>query len=139
MNIIQKAYQFASTVHQNEFRRDNVTPYMEHVIKVADIVTARGGGENEIVTAILHDTLESGATVEQLIEQGFSQEVIDAVKLLTLDKDKSYMENIRFLKTNEIARSVKIADNLANLSDSPTDKQIFKYAKSLKILMEEKF
>ena len=137
MKNIKKAYQFASGIHQNEFRRDNVTPYMEHVIKVADIVTARGGDENKITTAILHDTLESGATIEQLIEQGFSEDIINAVKLLTLDKNKSYIENIRFLKTNEIARSVKIADNLANLSDSPTDKQILKYAKSLKILMEE--
>lgn len=137
--IIQKAINFASKVHEKEFRRDGITPYMEHVQKVADVVASRGGGETEIVVAFLHDTLESGATREDLEKEGFNEEIIHAVECLTLDPERkmSYFDKIRQAKENEIARRVKIADNLANLSDQPTDKQILKYTKSLRILLEE--
>lgn len=139
MTNIQKAFIFASKIHQEEFRRDGITPYMQHVQKVVDIVSSRGGSENEIVAAFLHDTLESGATKEELENQGFNEEVIRSVEILTLDSERkiSYFDKIQQAKENEIARKVKIADNLANLSDEPTDKQIIKYAKSLQILLAD--
>jgi len=39
------------------------------------------------------------------------------------------------VKENEIARKVKVADMLHNLSDEPTKKQILKYAQGLVALL----
>ena len=38
------------------------------------------------------------------------EEVMDALRLLTHDKDEDYMEYVKQIKTNEIARKVKIID-----------------------------
>ncbi len=137
MNLIKKAFEFASKIHANELRRDGITPYMAHVQKVADIVASRWGGEDIIAVAFCHDCLESGATLDEVKSNEFPEELIKAVQLLTLDKRISYEDNIRTIKNskNQLAIRVKIADNLANLADSPTDKQILKYAKSLQILL----
>jgi len=137
MNLIKKAFEFASKIHTNEFRRDGITPYITHVQKVADIAASRWGGEDIITVAFCHDCLESGATLEELENDEFSEELVKAVQLLTLDKNIPYHENIQKIKDsgNLLAIRVKIADNLANLADSPTDKQILKYAKSLQILL----
>jgi len=72
-----------------------------------------------------------------LCDKGIYFNVIKAVQLLTLDKSVTYHENIQKIKDsgNLLAIRVKIADNLANLADDPTDKQILKYAKSLQILL----
>ncbi len=63
---------------------------------------------------------------------------MDAVIALThLHEAESYEQAILRAKANPIARKVKIADNLSNLSDAPTNKQIIKYSKSLQVLMED--
>ena len=41
------------------------------------------------------------------------------------------------IKQNKLAKSVKIADMLDNISDKPTEKQILKYAKGLAFLLED--
>jgi len=55
---------------------------------------------------------------------------------LTRRKGQTYEEHIQEIAGNALATEVKIADNLTNLSDSPTDRQIEKYAKSLLVLVE---
>lgn len=110
------------------------------ILNVARVAGDRFGFHDELIaTALLHDSLESGASWEELLDAGISFNVIKAVQLLTLDKSISYHENIRRIKEsgNDLAIKVKIADNLANLADDPTNKQIVKYAKSLLILMGE--
>ena len=135
------ARNLAEKAHEGQFRRDGETRYFNHVEWVAIITARRGGTDEEIAAAYLHDTLEQTTlTVEDMRKAGIPETVIEAVKLLTLDKSQTYMWNIdRIVSSgNEIARNVKIADNLANLSDDPTDAQILKYAKSLKKLMISK-
>lgn len=132
------AYELAHKIHEWEFRRDNKTPYVNHVIDVARVAGDRFGFDDELIaTAYLHDSLESGSSWEFLCDKGIYFNVIKAVQLLTLDKSVTYHENIQKIKDsgNLLAIRVKIADNLANLADDPTDKQILKYAKSLQILL----
>jgi (p)ppGpp synthase/HD superfamily hydrolase len=130
------AYELAQKAHEGQSRRDGVTPYFNHVIDVARIAQMRGGNDLVIAAALLHDCLEqTNLTANQMLDAGIKNDVIIAVEALTLDKRFSYEANIQYLKENKIARQVKIADNLSNLGDDPTDKQILKYAKSLQILM----
>lgn len=135
--LLDLAEEIAFTVHREQFRRDGVTPYINHVITVVRNVRQRGGSNIEIVVAWLHDVLEdSDMWSLEAIENKFGERVADAVGALTHRKGETYEQSIERAKANPIAHRVKIADNLANLSDNPTDRQIAKYAKSLQFLMQ---
>lgn len=139
------AWQVASNAHKGQTRRDGLTPYIQHIYKVHSILVTRniikkGVHRNIIdeIVSILHDTVEdTKITLQDLHDKGFSNIVIDAVDALTHRKGESYEDAILRAKANPIARKVKIADNLANLSDTPTDKQILKYTKSLQVLLAD--
>ena len=144
MNQQEIAYELAKKAHEGEFRRDGITAYFNHVLDVARIAGDRFGFDDELIaTALLHDFFEENPskTTSDLLNAGISAKIVEAVVLLTHIKrgksKESYQDYITFLKNsnNQLAIKVKIADNLANLADSPTDKQILKYAKSLQILM----
>ena len=135
------AYEIAKKAHEGQTRRDGITLYINHVYKVQDNVRARNYHKviflDETVAA-LHDTVEdTEITLQYLRDMGFSDIVVDAVDALTHRDGETYEESILRAKANPIARKVKIADNLANLSDSPTDKQILKYSKSLQVLLAD--
>ncbi|OFK24624.1 hypothetical protein [Olsenella sp. HMSC062G07] len=53
---------------------------------------------------------DTGATLDDLRAAGISDEVIEAARLLTHDPTVPYMEYVRRIKTNQIARAVKLAD-----------------------------
>mgnify|MGYP003417707964 FL=1 len=130
MNQIELAKSIATKAHEGQFRFDGVTAYIKHPEKVASIL--EGKSEEVIATAWLHDVLEDTTeTAQSLKKQGVSDEVIEAVVCLTKQKDQGYTRYLEIVKANHIARRVKIADMLANLSDSPTKKQVQKYAKGL--------
>lgn len=138
------AYELAQNTHKGQTRRDGKTPYFHHILDVARIAGDRFGFDDELIaTALLHDFYEEtqGKTTTDLLNAGISARVVEAVVFLThIKKGKtkeSYSDYISTLKNskNDLAIRVKIADNLANLADSPTDKQILKYAESLQILL----
>ena len=68
--------------------------------------------EEAQITAVLHDVVEdSDVTLDDLAELGFSTAVLDAVALLTHDRDLvTYQEYIEGINGNALARQVKLAD-----------------------------
>lgn len=129
MNLVQIAQKLAQEAHAGQTRRDGHTPYISHPAAVA----ARLAGEapEVIATAWLHDVLEdTAATADSLRQAGIPEEVIAAVQTLTKDgcSYETYLERVR---ASPVACKVKIADMLHNLSESPTQKQIIKYARGL--------
>ncbi len=124
----------ARKAHAGQYRRDGHTPYINHPAAVARKLS--GESAEVIATAWLHDVLEDTAeTAETLRAAGVPDSVINAVEVLTKSKDVSYDEYLSGVRQNWIARKVKVADMLHNLSDNPTDKQIVKYAKGLLFLV----
>lgn len=90
-------------------------PYILHPLRVMLSLT----GETERIVAILHDVVEdSDATLDNLQNQGFSEDVVDAVDALTHRDGESYESYIERLRTTPIARVVKIADLQDNLDES---------------------
>ena len=86
--------------------------------------------------AWLHDVLEDTTmTVETLREHQMPAEVIAGVITLTKNGEIGYEEYLLRVKADPVARKVKVADMLANLSDHPTERQIVKYAKGLLVLV----
>lgn len=101
--------------------------------------------ESEMMTAILHDVVEDSAwTIEKLREQGFSEEVLEAIECVTNREGESYEEFIERAGTNPIARQVKIADLEDNMDvkrlKTLTDKDTARLAKYLRswILLNSK-
>ncbi len=135
--LVAKAGLIAQEAHAGKFGRDGKTPYIEHPMAVAAKV-AKKGSQYEIV-ALVHDGIEESpdrVTYKSLIESGIPIDLVNAIDLLTHKKTDSYETYLALVKMNPIAKAVKIADMLHNLSDAPTDKQIVKYAKGLLFLME---
>jgi len=134
MDIIEISKQVASRAHSGQHRRDGWTPYINHPAAVA----GKLADESAVVvaTAWLHDVLEDTAeTPETLRAAALPESVIHAVEVLTKTEGVSYDEYLLGVRQNWIARKVKIADMLHNLSDAPTDRQIIKYAKGLLVLL----
>lgn len=131
-----KAMNIAYNAHNGQFDKAGV-PYIFHPIHLAEQMDT----EEECIVALLHDVVEdTDVTIEDL-EKEFSSVIIDAVKLLTHDKSVDYMEYVKNLKSNPIARKVKLAD-LKHNSDSTrllkiTDKdveRINKYSRAIELL-----
>lgn len=132
------AHDLARKAHDGKFRRDGVTPEFSHCARVVEIAKRRGGNDLVAAACYLHDSVEGGVlSYDGMRNAGICEEVIEAVRLLTFNNKKPYQEQVRGLLGNQIAREAKIADNLANLGDEPTDRQVLKYANSLQLLLRE--
>lgn len=108
-----KALALAYKMHKGQFRWDG-KPAVSHPIAVAsqfEVVKYK-------VVAVLHDVIEdTEMTIGQLEqEHGCSKEVLTALALLTRCDGDIYLDYILALKKNKIARAVKVADLLHNMS-----------------------
>lgn len=68
------------------------------------------------ITALLHDTVEdSELTLDDLVQEGFANEVVEAVNALTHRQDERYEAYLARVRDNAIARQVKLADLTHNM------------------------
>ena len=137
--LTRKAMIIAYEAHKNQVDKSGV-PYIYHPIHVAEQMDT----ENECIIALLHDVVEDTNVTFKQLEEVFSKEIIDILKLLTKKKEIDYYEYINKVKENTVARKVKIADIEHNLDrsrlDIITDKDIKreeKYKNALSMLMSK--
>lgn len=98
---------------------------------------------NEKIVAYLHDSIEDTNLDLNSLNNAFDKEIIEAISIITKDKKIDYIKYIESVKSNQLAKGVKIAD-LKNNSDlsrlsTVTEKdlqRIKKYKKALNILMK---
>ncbi len=82
-------------------------PYVFHPFHLAEQMKT----EETTVVALLHDLVEDTEyTIEDLMNMGFDQSITDAIALMTHADDVDYMEYVRKIKENPIAKEVKLAD-----------------------------
>ena len=112
-----KALSVAEKAHKGQFRKDGVTPYIEHPMKVASFLYTVGIRDDDILcVALLHDVLEdTSVTTAELVENGFPISVIEAVSLLSKKRDYKNDEYYGAIITNPYATIVKLADRAHNL------------------------
>lgn len=121
--LLDAAY-FAAFKHREQRRKDvDATPYINHPLDVARILTEAGVEDVEVLMAgILHDTIEdTNTTAEELIER-FGERICRLVLEVTDDKSLEKLERkrlqvIRAPTKSDGAKMVKIADKIANLRD----------------------
>lgn len=131
------ALAIAEKAHKNQKRRESNAPYIEHPIRVACKVA--GYGNPTECVGLLHDVLEDNKnfTPQILLLAGLTEEIVEAVVILTKAKGQLYMDYINLVLTNQMATRVKIADMLDNLADAPTPAQVVKYSRGLLLLLKE--
>lgn len=118
------AASFAAFKHRDQRRRDvDATPYINHPLDVARILTEAGVEDVEVLMAgILHDTIEDTDTTPEELTVRFGARVCDLVIEVTDDTNLEKLERKRLqvvmapTKSDE-AKMVKIADKIANLRD----------------------
>lgn len=104
--MIDIALAIAKKAHAGQVDKAGVD-YIQHPLYVASQVKT----EQEKAVALLHDVIEdSDVTVDDLLVSGLSNEVVTAVQILTKKKGQNYQEYLEKVKSNNLARVVKLAD-----------------------------
>lgn len=138
--LIETAMQIAKRAHEGQTRNDKTTPYFVHPLAVAKRLSDAGESAEVVAAGFLHDVLEdTPVSVCDMQAHGIPESVIEAVRLLTKKKGAEKISNrayIAAISGNVIARKVKIADMLHNLSDKPSNRQILRYARGLLVLVD---
>lgn len=112
--LTKNAMKLSFELHQDQVDKGGL-PYPFHPFYVANLMK----DEASCCTALLHDVLEDTTlTKEDLLNQGFPASVVNAVDLLSKKENESYMDYIKNIQKNEIARVVKIADLKHNVDVS---------------------
>ncbi len=135
--LTKKAMKLCFDKHKGQSDRCGM-PYPFHPFHVAESMT----DEPSVCVALLHDIVEdTDVTFEDLKTMGFPDEVVAAVALMTHDKSVPYLDYVRKIRENDLARRVKIADLTHNLDltrlDRITEKDLKraeKYRSALAIL-----
>jgi len=112
MSTLQRAIEIAVSAHKGQLDK-NGAPYVEHVFRVMHF----GKTPNEKIVGVLHDLIEDTSwTFTDLSNEGFSNEVISALKCLTKENNEDYSAFINRVKVNQLAIRVKIYDLEDNLN-----------------------
>ena len=141
MSNLQRAIEIATEAHKGQYDKAG-NDYIGHPLRVMEMGTT----ENEKIVGVLHDVVEdTDWTFEALAAEGFSEEVIAALRCVTkLSENENYDDFIERVKKNPLAVAVKINDlsdnmdirRLPYLSDKDV-KRLKKYLKAYKRLIGE--
>lgn len=156
------AKEFATKIHEGQFRADGVTPFISHPARVAELVERNGGDECAVCVAWLHDVFEEGITrVEKewhihvkskcdvfryvtQYDRRWYDVYLPVLKLTdTWDqkeierKGKVWYLSQLLLTTSSLALTVKLCDMLANIEESNGSRisQEKRYLKSVRVLL----
>lgn len=135
---MERAIEIATEAHRGQLDKAGCD-YIEHPLRVM----AAGKSLDEKIVGVLHDVVEdTNWTFEDLAAEGFSTEVIEALRCVTkLSESEPYDKFIARVKRNTLAVAVKLNDlsdnmdirRLPYLSDKDV-KRLKRYLKAYKQL-----
>ncbi len=104
--MTKKALRLSFDAHKDQVDKSGI-PYVYHPFHLAEQMVS----EETVTVALLHDVVEdTNYTIEDIIAMGFPKSVTDALALMTHDKAIPYMDYVAKIKSNPIAKAVKLAD-----------------------------
>ncbi len=135
--LTKKALKICFEAHKDQSDKAGM-PYVFHPFHLAEQMP----DEETVICALLHDVIEdTDITLQDLQNMGFPTAVTDALALLTHDDETDYMEYIRSITKNPIAKVVKIADlkhnsdlSRLNTIDEKAIRRSEKYKKAIVLL-----
>ena len=140
--LTNKALRIAYDAHAGQLDKCG-TPYIAHPLHVAEQMD----DETSTCVALLHDVVEDSDVTLDDLARDFPPEVIEGVRLMTHEPGVDYLDYVRAIKGNAVAKKVKLAD-LAHNSDETRfagrpvapeelERRRRKYAAAREILLEE--
>ena len=106
---IKKAVKIAFEAHKNDVDKGGY-PYIMHPLTIAE----KFKEENLVIVALMHDIVEDHGDVYSFDSLqncvGFGDEVLDALKAITIREGENYSDYIERVSKNRIATLVKIED-----------------------------
>lgn len=135
--MTKKALKLSFEAHKNQIDKSGI-PYVYHPFHLAEQMI----DEDTTIVALLHDVVEdTDYSLDDLSSIGFSDKIIDAISLMTHDKNIPYMDYVAQIAKNLVAKAVKLADLRHNSDltrlDAVTDKDLKrmeKYKKAIALL-----
>ena len=112
MGTLERAIEIAVEAHIGQLDKSGCE-YIGHPLRVM----AAGNTIEEKIVGVLHDVVEdSGWTFEMLVAEGFSAEIVEALRCLTrLSETEPYDKFIARVKSNPLAVAVKLNDLTDNM------------------------
>lgn len=115
--LTKKAMKISFEAHKDQVDKCGI-PYVYHPFHVAEQM------KDEITTCVslLHDVIEdTDTTIDDLRKDGFPEEVLEAVDMLTHKDNEPYFDYVNRIKDNPVAKAVKLADLEHNMDLSRFD------------------
>lgn len=111
--FLEKAISIALIAHKDKTDKNGI-PYILHPLRVMLEMDTM----EEKIVAVLHDVVEdSSITIQNLKEEKFPDIILNALILLTKNKNQTYDEYILEIKKNILAKKVKLADLRDNMDE----------------------
>ena len=117
MLSIEEYIEFIRKKHNGQKRKQG-TPYYLHPLAVCNILKDRGFSIEYQIAGLFHDLLEDTDTTYDEIKEISNLDIAEAVRLVTKEQGYNMEDYINRIKNNNIARMVKLADRLHNLSET---------------------
>lgn len=132
-----EAMKIAYEAHHGQVDKGGI-PYIFHPYHLAEQMP----DEFTTCVALLHDVVEDTDVTLEELKRTFPDEVIEAVAVMTHGKDEPYLDYVRRVSKNPIAKIVKLADlrhnsdetRLENASEATLTYFREKYRKAFEIL-----
>lgn len=105
--MLDRAILIAAQAHLGQ--KDKMgAPYILHPLRMM----FRFATQTEMIIAVLHDVVEDNPdwNSDRLRQEGFSEQIIQAVDHLTRREQENYEEFVARASQNDLARRVKLAD-----------------------------
>ncbi|MCF8381552.1 MAG: HD domain-containing protein [Bacteroidales bacterium] len=123
-SMILQAAVFAAEKHRYQRRKGyNQIPYINHPLKVAELLSNCGESDtNLMVAALLHDVIEDTDSTVEEIKELFNAEVAGIVEEVSDNKELPYTmrKELQVQKAPNLshnAKLIKIADKICNIKD----------------------
>jgi len=127
-SLWQRAASFAARAHAGQIRKDNLTPYFAHPVRVAMVIRHVFECEDEVAIAgaYLHDTIEDTTTDYDDLLEHFGREVADAVaamskNMILVEPEREADYDARLAAGPWQGRLIKLADVYDNTLDLAPD------------------
>lgn len=124
----KQALEFARKAHGDQQRKYSEEAYIEHPIRVADLVRTVDHTPEMICAAYLHDVVEDTPVSLQDIERKFGRKIAGLVEELTDEYEKKNYPHLnrKLRKEKEVARQARISPEaktikLADVIDNTRD------------------
>jgi guanosine-3',5'-bis(diphosphate) 3'-pyrophosphohydrolase len=123
-DIVFAAAAFAARAHRHQLRKDGLTPYFSHPVRVCLVVRHVFGFDDPrmLAAALLHDTIEDTTTDRDDIVEHFGEEVARWVTALSKDPrmphdEREHAYGQQLAASEWQVKALKLADLYDNLGD----------------------